>query len=156
MSNSFPAEKDEVVVNYFVVCDQVITEAQTSKQTIVGIYSALMSEQFPLVANVAVALGIRVGTARKRDISVRFTGPTGEVVFASPALPLDWNSVNNGLQASGFATLQIGLNLRAMPFQKSGVYTAALIADGAVLSTYPLSVLPAQSAGAQGQPQRPQ
>ena len=49
-------ENDEVQVNYFVLCDQVITEAGTSKQSLIGIYSALMTDQFPMVANVAVAL----------------------------------------------------------------------------------------------------
>ena len=138
-------ETDEVQVNYFVLCDQVITEAQTSKQSLVGIYSALMSEQMPMQANLAVALGLRVQSAHPRELTFRFHGPDGEQIFASPPLPTDWNSVQAGLELSGFATLQIGLNLRAVPFNKFGVYTAALYCDKKLLLTYPLSVLKANA-----------
>lgn len=137
-----PSEHEEIVVNYFVLCDQVITEAQTSKHSLIGIYSAMMSEQMPVFANVAVALGIRVQTARVRELTFRFTGPDGELIFSSPPLPCNWSSVEVSLSASGFATLQIGVNLRSMPLSKYGVYTAALYSDGALLATYPLSVLP--------------
>lgn len=137
------SERDEVVVNYFVLCDQVITEAQTSKQSLIGIYSALMTEQLPMHANLAVALGIRVQSARNRELVFKFTGPDGTMLFQTPPLPFHWETVYEGLQANGFATLQIGLNLRAMPFPQSGVYTAALYCDGALLATYPLSVVPA-------------
>ncbi len=136
-----PNESDEVVVNYFAICDQVITEAQTSKQSLIGIYSALMTEQVPMQANLAVALGLRVQSARVRELTFRFNGPDGEQIFTSPPLPTDWNSVKSGLEVSGFATLQIGLNLRAVPFSKFGVYTAALYCDKALLITYPVSVL---------------
>ncbi len=140
-------ENEEILVNYFVLCDQVITEAQTSKQSLIGIYSALMTEQLPMQANLAVALGIRVQSARPRDLTFRFTGPDGDLIFASPPLPSNWASVEVGLRTSGFATLQIGMNLRAMPFTRFGVYTAALFCDGSLLATYPLSVLPAVTEG---------
>lgn len=141
------SERDELQVNYFVLCDQVITEAQTSKQSLIGIYSALMTEQLPMHANLAVAIGVRVQSSRSRELTFRFTGPGGEVVFASPPLPCAWESVEAGLRASGFATLQIGLNLRAMPFNRTGVYTATLFCDGSLLATYPLSVLPVMAGG---------
>ena len=138
-----PQENEEIVVNYFVVCDQVITEAQTSKQSLIGIYSALMTEQLPMQANLAVAIGLRVQSATPRELTFRFHGPDGEQIFASPSLPTDWNSVKSGLELSGFATLQIGLNLRLVPFSKFGVYTAALYVDKTLLITYPISVLQA-------------
>ncbi len=134
-------ESDEVVVNYFVICDQVITEAQTSKQSLIGIYSALMTDQTPMQANLAVAVGLRVQSAKSRELTFRFHGPDGEQIFFSPPLPTDWASVKSGLELSGFATLQIGLNLRAVPFNKFGVYTAALYCDNTLLITYPISVL---------------
>ena len=77
------------------------------------------------------------------ELTFHFNGPDGEQIYSSPPLPTDWNSIEEGLRASGFATLQIGLNLRAMPFQKYGVYTAALYCDRTLLVTFPLSVLPA-------------
>ncbi|HLV79399.1 MAG TPA: hypothetical protein VKT32_03925 [Chthonomonadaceae bacterium] len=138
------SESDEMQVNYFVLCDQVITEAQTHKQSLIGVYSALMGEQFPLMANLAVGIGVRVQSARRREMTLRLSGPDNEMIFASPPLPCAWESVEGGLRASGFATLQIGLNLRAVPFQRAGVYTAALFCDGSLLATYPISVLQAQ------------
>lgn len=137
-----PSEADEIYVSYFVLCDSVITEAGTGKQTLVGIYSGMMTDQLPMQANLAVAIGLRVQSARQRELTFRFTGPDGALIFASPPLPCDWNSVENGLRGAGFATMQIGLNLRAIPFNRTGVYTAALFADGAVIATYPVSVVP--------------
>ena len=136
-------ENDEVLVNYFVLCDHVITEAGTSKHSLIGVYSGLMSQQFPMMANLAVGVGIRVQSSTPRQLSFRLTGPDGERIFDSPALPTNWDTVESGLQSAGFATLQIGLNVRAVPFNRAGVYTAALYCDGELLSTYPLSVLPA-------------
>ncbi|HLK54947.1 MAG TPA: hypothetical protein VKU00_00195, partial [Chthonomonadaceae bacterium] len=80
-------------------------------------------------------------TSRPRELRMRFTGPEGERIFDSPPLPCNWSSVDAGLQTSGFATLQIGLNLRAMPFARPGVYNAAIYCDDRLLVTYPLSVL---------------
>ena len=140
-------ERDEVLVNYFVLCDQVITEAQTSKQSLIGIYSALMTDSLPLHANLAVAVGIRVQSSVQRELTFKFTGPDNELVFASPPLPCNWASVEASLRSAGFATLQIGLNLRAMPFNRTGIYTASLYSDGSLLATYPLSVLPAMPGG---------
>lgn len=136
-----PSEADEIQVNYFALCDQVITEAQTSKQSLIGVYSALMAEQFPTSANVVAAVGLRVQSARLRDIRFRFTGPDGQQIFATPSLPCDWDSVQRSLQTSEFATIQMGLNLQSMPFAQAGIYTAALYADGALIATYPINVL---------------
>jgi len=135
-------ENEEVLVNYFAICDQVITEAGTSKQSLIGIYSGLMSQQFPMHANIAVGVGVRVQSPRRRDITFRFTGPEGARIFDSPPLPTNWESVENSLNTSGFATLQISLNVRALPFERPGVYTAGLYCDGELLATYPISVLP--------------
>ena len=133
---------DSVQVNYFVLCDQVITEAQTSKQSLIGIYSALMAPQLPVMVNVAVALCIRVRSPQPRELVFRFVGPDGEQIFNSPNLPCDWNGVKRGLQTSPSATLQIGLNLQSLPLPKHGIYEAEIYCDGALLTTYPLSVLP--------------
>ncbi len=135
-----PNENDEVTVSYFAICDQVITEAQTGKQSLIGIYSSLMGEQFPLQANLSVALGIRVQSPRERELTLRLTGPGGEQIFASPKLPLDWQAITQGLRGVGFASAQIGVNLRAIPLRNAGVYTVAVYCDGALLAASPLAV----------------
>lgn len=135
------SELDEVHVIYFVLCDQVITEANSSKQSLIGIYSSMIVEQLPASANLAVAVGLRVQSARQRELSFRFTGPQGEMVFSSPPLPYSADPVEMGLHAAGFASLQIGLNLRSMPFNSPGIYTAAFYCDGVLIATYPLSVM---------------
>lgn len=139
-------ESEEVLVNYFVLCDQVITEAHTNKQSLIGIYSALIAEQFPIQFNVSVALGIRVQSSRPREFRFHFTGPDGELIFPPLPLSCNWSSVDSALRASGFSTIQISLNLRSIPFGRSGVYNAALYCDDSLLATYPLPVLPATPA----------
>ncbi len=138
-------QTDKVQVSYFVLCDQVITEAQTNKQSLIGIYSALMAQQIPFNVNMAVALCLRVQSARERKLIFRFTDPDGKTLFDSPSLPCDWNSVRQGLKTSQFATLQIGLNLQMMPITQTGMYLAELYCDGEQVATYPLSVLPPPS-----------
>ena len=148
-------EQDEVVVSYFVLCDNVISEAGTGKQSIIGAYSALMAEQLPTNTNLAVALGFRVQSARQREIKFRLTGPGGETVVETPALPFDWNAAKTNLQNAGFASLQIGLNLRGVPLQRMGVYNASISCDGDMLASYPLSVMPVPAGGPPGAPRLP-
>lgn len=135
------SDADEIVVNYFVLCDQVITEAQTNKQSLIGIYSALMAPQLPLHVNVAVALCLRVRTPQERKLIFRMIDPEEQVLFTSPPLPCDWRSVREGLKAAPSATLQIGLTLQAMPITKLGIYTALLYCDDRLVATYPLAAV---------------
>jgi len=131
---------DDLQVNYFVICDQVITDAGTSKQSLIGIFSAISSEQLPLHVNMAVALCLRVHSARERRLRLRLTDPDGQALFDT-ALPCDWDPVRKGLEHSTFSTLQMGINLQALPLTKQGVYMAALYADDMPVATYLLSVL---------------
>ncbi len=133
-------ENDEVVVIYFAICDHVLTEAGTSKQSLIGIYSGLVSQQFPMYSNLSVGVGIRLQSTRQRDITFSFTGPDGKRLFDSPPLPANWDNVKNSMEGSGFAALQIGVNVRSILFDQPGIYTAALYCDGNLLSTYPLAV----------------
>ena len=136
------AERDDVIVHYFVLCDYVLTEAGSGKQSLIGVYSALQWNEPPFHLNVSVALGLRVQSARPRDIMLRLNGPDGALVYASPPLPFQWEAVRPAVEAAGFATLQLGVNLRAVPFETHGVYLAALYCDGDLLATYPLAVTP--------------
>lgn len=136
-------EQEEVQVNYFAICDLVITEAGSSKQSIIGIYTALMtdripSEEAPVVHNFSVAIGLRVQSATPRDLTFRLTGPDGKVVFTTPAIPYNWDVVQQGLERMGFAAVQMGLNLRQIPLKVLGIYTAALFCNGAVIATHPV------------------
>ncbi len=131
---------DDVQVNYFVVCDQVITDAQTNKQSLIGIYSAISAEQLPLHVNMAVALCLRVHSARERRLRLRFTDPDGQPLFDT-SLPCDWKPVQQGLLESSFATLQMGINLQALPLTKQGAYMVALYTDDIPAATYLLSVV---------------
>lgn len=133
---------EEIKVNYFVLCDQVITEAQTSKQSLIGIYSALVAPQLPVLVNVAVALCLRVRSAQPRELIFKFHGPDGDTIFTSPNLPCDWNGVQRSLKSGPSATLQIVLNLQSLPLPKHGIYEAEIYADGELLTNYPLTVLP--------------
>jgi hypothetical protein len=138
-------ETDEIAVSYLVLCDHAITEAGTGKQSLVGIYSALMADQLPMTANITVAVCVRVQSTHTRDLVVRVTAPDGAILFNSPSLPCDWKSVEAGIRNSGFASLQISVNLRSLPIQTEGVYAVALYAEGRLLATYPVTVLRAQA-----------
>ena len=126
------SEADEVVVNFFALCDSVITEAGTGKQSLIGLYSALMTEQMPAHVNMAVAVGLRVQSSRTREVMFRLTDPEGMTIFQSPPLPFDWHSLEGSLRNNGYATVQIGLNLRSVPLSHYGVYSSALICEGSI------------------------
>jgi hypothetical protein len=131
---------DDMQVNYFVICDQVITDANTSKQSLIGIYSAVSAEKLPIQVNMAVALCLRVHSARDRQLRLRFTDPDGQPLFDTQ-LPCDWAPVQQGLEHSSFATMQMGINLQAVPLNKNGVYMVALYSDSVPVASYLLSVV---------------
>ncbi|HZO89036.1 MAG TPA: hypothetical protein VFB38_11930 [Chthonomonadaceae bacterium] len=149
-------ETDEILVNYFVLCDQVITEANTNKQSLIGIYSALMTDQLPMITNLSVAFGARVQSARPREFLLRLTGPDGEIVFASPPLSCDWESIQAGLRNNNFATLQFGINLRSIRFARPGLYTVTLHCEGSLLATYPVAVAHGGPGGLSAPPPPPE
>jgi hypothetical protein len=131
---------DDIQVNYFVICDQVITDATTNKQSLIGIYSTVATPQLPLQVNMAVALCLRVHTIRERRIRLRFTDPDGQVLFDT-VLPCDWNSLKQGLEHSSFAIMQMGVNLQSVPISKQGVYMVALYSDDVPIASYLLSAV---------------
>lgn len=133
-------EEEEVQVSYFVLCDLVITEEQTRKQSLIGIYSALTTTQLPLHINMAAAFSLRLQTATPRRLRVRLLDPDGTPILETPDLPFDWHAVQQGLERSAFATVQIGLNLRMVPITKAGVHVAGLICDDRLIASYPLQV----------------
>jgi hypothetical protein len=144
-------ETDEVVVNYFLLCDQVIVDAQTGKHSIIGIYSGIATNRLPVQINIAVALSGRVQTATQRELSLRISAPDGTQVLATPPLKYDWNIVHTALQSCPYATVQLGIQLRGVNLAMPGVYTAAMYCDGSILAIYPLQVALAPGlAGAPG------
>lgn len=139
-------QPEGVAVTYFVLCDQVITEVNTQKQSLIGIYTALMAEQLPFYINVAVAVCVRVETPEERSFNIRIVDPDGKTLFSSPKLPCDWSSVRHSLQLSSFGTMQIAVQLQAMPVARMGVHTAELMCDGVRIAAYPVAVLSPQKA----------
>jgi hypothetical protein len=141
------SEEDEVQVSYFVICDLVITEEHTRKQSLIGIYSALTTSQLPLHANMAVAFSLRLQSATPRRLRVRLLDPDGGTVLETPDLPFEWQTVLHSLERSAFATIQIGLNLRMVPITKAGVHVAGLLCDDRLIASYPLQVFLQQPIG---------
>lgn len=134
---------DDVQLGYFVLCDHVITEALTEKQSLIGIYSALAPQRLPFIVNLAVAICLRVRSDRERKLVLQVHDPDKQLIFTSPPLPCDWSRVRTGLQTTGFATAQIAVNLQEMPIYKVGTYLTSLHCDDVELATYPLAVFPA-------------
>jgi len=130
---------DDIQANYFVICDQVITDATTNKQSLIGIYSTIAASQLPFQTNMAIAIGLRVHSARERRLRMRFTDTEGQVLFDT-LLPCDWEPLNQASEHSTFATIQMGVNLQAVPLTKPGVYMVALYSDDMPVASYLLSV----------------
>jgi hypothetical protein len=134
------AETDEVTVNYFLACDQVIVDAQTRKHSLIGIYSAVIVERLPLQMNIAVALSARVQTATPREFSLHLSAPDGAQLLATPAIPYDWSATQAALDRFDYATVQLGIQLQHVTIAMPGFYTAAMYCDGRLIATYPLHV----------------
>lgn len=134
------SEADELVLNYFVLCDHVISEANTNKQSIIGIYSAMVSDILPLRMDISVAFSARVQSAVPRRFNLAVTAPDGALMFSTPDLPIDWNAVEAGLAVYNSNSLQLGVGLRGLMFISYGVYTAAMYCDGQLFCTYPLTI----------------
>lgn len=134
----------DIEVSYFVLCDLVITEEGTRKQSLVGIYSALVAQQFPFYVNMAAAICLRVRSASPHRLTLRIVDSDDKPLFVSTELPCNWAAVGQGLANSPFAVLQFGFNLNMMPFQKPGLYKAEMLCDEETIATYPLTVFIAQ------------
>jgi hypothetical protein len=143
-------ESDEVMVNYFLLCDQVIVDMTTRKHSLIGIYSGIIVDHLPVQLTIAVAMSARVQSATPREFSLRLSALDGAQVLATPPLPYDWKLTQAALERFNQASVQLGIHLQRVNITMPGSYTAAMYCDHTLLATYPLQVAVAPAGPAEG------
>ncbi len=128
-------------VSYFLLCDIAITEAGSGKQSLIGVYSSLVTQQLPFYVNMAVGIGVRVTLPEEKKFTLHVFTPEDQQMFPGVALPCDWNALKQMLKSAPFALLQTCINLQMLQLSSAGVYRLELRADEQIIATYPLHVV---------------
>jgi len=132
-------------IKAFLVCDQILHDANTNKRSLIGIFHDLAATQFPathpslwIYANLTDAHG-------RYAFEFRFVDVGRNTVLGSAAPPpLD---IPDPRQTAEFSA-----QLRNVPIPQPGTYEFHLIANGNLLATKGLRVL---AVDAQGRPVPP-
>ena len=121
------------VLKAFLVCDQVIQDAQTGKKSLIGVFHELKASRFPAVhpalwiyANLADAHGLYAFEIRLVDVSRNETLGGG----APPPI-----SIPGPLQVT-----ELSAQLRNLKLPGPGTYEFQLVANGDLMATKAIRV----------------
>lgn len=127
------------VVKAFLICDQIIQDAQTGKKSLIGVFHELRAERFPAVhpllwiyANITDAHGRYVFQIRLVDLE------RNEVLGRGEPPPID---IPGPLQ-----TTELSAQLRNVALPKPGTYEFQLVSNDAMVATKAIRVTAAKPA----------
>lgn len=111
------------IVNAMLICDKVITEAQTNKKSLIGIFGNINTLKFPCVHNFL-------------SVYIKFTDANGEYKFHLELIDLENNSVvgrsdipKNITVKDPLATHDLVFNLVGLKFMHPGKYEFRIFAN---------------------------
>ena len=117
-----------------LVCDSIITEVQTNKKSLIGIFEEIATMQFPF----------RHGSL---SVYVKFTGAIGEYQFKLELIDLKTGEVNGrGVigplkMADKLASYELVFNLKGLEFKHPGKYEFRIFADEEIFGTKSFAIL---------------
>ncbi len=132
-----------------LICDQVISDAETKKKTVVGIFDTYASARVPFGANLAVY-------ARVIDLdgTYKFKFRLANLRTEQPIIDMETSEVR---WTNPRAAFELGVNFRNLPIQEFGTYEFQLYANEVYIGRAVMNVtqmqLPRQGPGQP--PQRP-
>lgn len=137
------------VVKAFLICDQIIQDAQTGKKSLIGVFHELRAERFPAVhpllwiyANLTDAHGRYAFQIRLVDVE------RGEVLGRGEPPSLD---IPGPLQ-----TTELSAQLRNVALPRPGTYEFQLISNEQMLATKAVRVTALKPTAARDEPARPE
>ncbi|MFH1837806.1 MAG: hypothetical protein ABH862_06830 [Candidatus Omnitrophota bacterium] len=114
------------IVNAMLICDKVITEADTNKKSLIGIFGNINAFKFPCIHNFL-------------SVYIKFTDAIGEYNFHLELIDLENNSVVGRSDipkeiavTDPLATHDLVFNLSALKFMHPGKYEFRIFANDAI------------------------
>ena len=121
----------------FLVCDQVIQDAQTGKKSLIGVFHELRAQRFPAV-HPALWVYANLTDARGRyEFQIRLMDVAQSSILGKGAPPpID---IEGPLQ-----TTELSAQLRNVTLPSAGTYEFQLVANGELIATKAIRVAPIQ------------
>lgn len=132
--------KPQPIVKAFLVCDQVIHDAQTGKKSLVGVFHELRSDRFPAVHPTLWIYANLTNARGKYNIEIRLVDVDRNNVLGRGTPPeID---IQGPLQ-----TTEISAQLRNVTLPAAGTYEFHLLVNEELLATKAIRVSPIQQPG---------
>ena len=135
------------VLKAFLVCDQIIHDAQSGKKSLIGVFHELRADRFPAL-HPALWIYANITDARGNyDFEIRMVEMGRNDVMGSGRPP--------PIQISGpLQTTELSAQLRNVALPRAGTYEFQLSANGELIATKAISVMLVQQP-AGGAPEKP-
>lgn len=122
------ARLPQPVVKAFLVCDQIIQDAQSGKKSLIGVFHELRAERFPAVHPQLWIYGNLTDGHGRYVLEIRLVDvEQGTVLSRGEPPPLD---IAGPLQVT-----EISAQLRNITLPRPGLYEFHLLSNGQVLAT---------------------
>ena len=121
------------VVKAFLICDQVIHDAQSGKKTLVGVFHELRAEQFPAVHPVLWIYANLTDARGKYAFEIRFFDVERNTVLGQGTPP--------EIRIPGpLQTTELSAQLRNIALPGPGIYEFQLLVNGDLIATKAIRV----------------
>ncbi|MFM8980594.1 MAG: DUF6941 family protein [Planctomycetia bacterium] len=128
MTKPVPKPVPQPVVKAFLVCDQVIQDAQSGKKSLIGVFQELRAERFPAVHPQLWIYGNLTDGHGRYTLEIRLVDvEQGQVLSRGEPPPLD---ISGPLQVT-----EISAQLRNITLPRAGMYEFHLLSNGQVIAS---------------------
>jgi hypothetical protein len=132
------------VVKAFLVCDQIIHDAQTGKKSLVGVFHELRADRFPAVHPVLWIYANLTDAHGRYTFEIQFVDVQNNRVLGKGTPPEI--TIPGPLQ-----TTELSAQLRNVALPAPGTYEFQLLTNGELLATKAIRVSLVEGAGAPGE-----
>jgi hypothetical protein len=128
------SKQPQPVLKAFLVCDQIIHDAQTGKKSLIGVFHELRADRFPAL-HPALWIYANITDARGNyDFEIRMVEVGRNDVMGSGRPP--------PIEISGpLQTTELSAQLRNVALPRAGTYEFQLSANGELIATKAISVM---------------
>ena len=140
------SKQPQPLVKAFLICDQIIHDAQTGKKSLIGVFHELRADRFPAL-HPALWIYANITDARGNyDFEIRMVEVgRNDVMGSGRPPPID---ISGPLQ-----TTELSAQLRNVALPRAGTYEFHLSANGELIATKAISVMQVKPEG--GTPETP-
>ena len=120
------------VATLIVLCDHIITEQGSGKNSLIGVFQQLASAQFPFVYPrifVHIAVSSFVPSGKQEHLAINIKSQQSGGVIGSVPVPLNFNIPKDKIPTKGIK-LNFNLPLQNLVFPDAGIYVCEVLLNG--------------------------